>query len=438
MAKKDKDAPKSAVDEIFAQLIGQHNTVTPGSAALGKDMDSEIKTFVDTGTMLLNMILSNNPNGGWPCGRIVEVFGKESTGKSTLGYVAMASAQAAGGIAIYADIEKTGNKSFMKLLGIDLDKLITTDIPEIEKLFTALERNLTLITQSKRFINKPVMIVVDSVSALQTDAEMEGGYEYNMNVAMGKAKMLGKALKKIVPFLTAANACLYFVNQVRDNVSGYGESFVVPGGKAIPFYSSIRLHLEGRTKIVLKDQTLENDYQDAMAAYKAAGGKKAGLIAPEKPKANKDTETTIGYEVTAFTRKNKTAPSDRRVNFRIIFSQGLFEEECWLAQCIKYGIVKKSGSKHTLIGVENDWGDFTEKQWVPKLQKNEAIYEKVRDTLIDKLTIPLEYDKSKYTVEEETIEGDEDGYEVKSAKQDEAPKSETPTEIPSGVENLND
>ena len=89
---------------------------------MGKDMDSEIKTFVDTGTMLLNMILSNNPNGGWPCGRIVEVFGKESTGKSTLGYVAMASAQAAGGIAIYADIEKTGNKSFMKLLGIDLDK----------------------------------------------------------------------------------------------------------------------------------------------------------------------------------------------------------------------------------------------------------------------------------------------------------------------------
>jgi RecA/RadA recombinase len=413
MAKKDKDAPKSALDEIFAKLIGQHNTVSAGSAALGNAMDSEIRHFVDTGLMNLNMILSNRPDGGWPCGRIVEVFGKESTGKSTLGYVAMASAQAAGGIAIYADIEKTGNAAFMKLLGINLDELITTDIPEIEKLFTALERNLTLIAQTPRFKNKPVMIVVDSVSALQTDAEMEGGYEYNMNVAMGKAKMLGKALKKIVPFLTSANACLYFVNQVRDNVSGYGEAFVVPGGKAIPFYSSIRVHLEGRTKIVLKDPTLENEYLDAMAKYKEAGGKKAGLEKPEKPKQNKDTETTIGYEVTAFTKKNKTAPSDRRTSFRIIFSQGLFEEECWLATCIKYGIVKKDGSKHTLVGIENDWGVFTEKQWIPKLQKDEKMYEAIRDLIIDKLTIPLEYDKTKYIVEDEAIEDDDaDGYDV--------------------------
>ena len=419
MAKSKKDAPpKSALDEIFAQLIGQHNTVSAGSATLGTHMDSEITTWVDTGLMNFNMILSNRPDGGWPCGRIVEVFGKESTGKSTLGYAAMASAQAAGGIAIYADIEKTGNKSFMKLLGIDLDKLIITDIPEIEKLFTALERNLTLITQSGKFKNKPVMIVVDSVSALQTDAEMEGGYEYNMNVAMGKAKMLGKALKKIVPFLTNANACLYFVNQVRDNVTGYGQNYVVPGGNAIPFYSSIRIHLEGRTKIVLKDQTLENDYQDALAKYKAAGGKKAGLIAPEKPKQNKDTETTIGYEVVAFTRKNKTAPADRRVSFRIIFSQGLFEEECWLASCIKYGIIKKVGSKHVLVGIDNDWGEFTEKQWIPKLQKDEKLYELIRETLIQKMTIPIEYDKTKYTVEDEAINTDADGYDVPEEKEE--------------------
>ncbi len=223
MAKEKKVAEvTSALDDMFAQLIGQHNKVSSGSATLGVQMESEIKYWVDSGSLLLNMILSNRPDGGWPCGRIVEVFGKESIGKSTLGYMAMANCQKAGGIAIYADIEKTGNKTFMKLLGVDLTKLIYTDIPEIEKLFEALEQNLRTITASGRFKDKPIMIVVDSVTALQTDAEMESGYEFNMNTSMSKAKQLGKALKKITPFLAKANACLYFVNQIRDNVSGYG------------------------------------------------------------------------------------------------------------------------------------------------------------------------------------------------------------------------
>src|ERR1700755_1895976 len=104
----------SSVDDIFSQLIGQHNSVSPNSATLGSQMESQIKYWIDSGSLLLNMILSNRPDGGFPCGRIVEVFGKESIGKSTLAYVAMANCQKAGGIAIYADIEKTGNQEFMQ------------------------------------------------------------------------------------------------------------------------------------------------------------------------------------------------------------------------------------------------------------------------------------------------------------------------------------
>jgi recombination protein RecA len=401
MAKEKKEAP-SALDAIFSQLVGQHNKVSPGSATLGAQMESEIKYWVDSGSTLLNMILSNRPDGGWPCGRIVEVFGRESIGKSTLGYVAMANAQKAGGIALYADIERTGNKKFMELLGVDLKSLIYTDIPEIEKLFEALQYNLITIAESKAFTNKPVMIVIDSVTALQTTSEMESGYEFNMNVSMGKAKQLGKALKKIIPYLAKANACLYFVNQVRDNTSGYGESYVVPGGKAIPFYSSVRLYLEGKTKIVAKDPTLENEYQIAIANWKALGGNKSGIEKPEKPKSTKENETTVGYEVTAYTKKNKTAPPDRRTPFRIVFSQGLFDEECWLDQCIKYGIVKASGAYNEIVAFPNDLGKFYKTGWMEVLQSSKELYDKIKNLLIDKMTVKLQL--AEYAIEDEAVE----------------------------------
>lgn len=408
MATKEKNT--GAVDDIFAILIGQHNKVTPNSAALGREMDSEVKIRINSGSMLLNMILSNSPDGGWPCGRIVEVFGPNSSGKSTLGYVAMANAQAAGGIAIYIDLEKTGNPDFMRLLGINLDELITTDIREVENIFTAIERNLVTIAASPKYKDKPVMIVVDSVTALLTDVESEAGYQFNMNVSMAKAKMIGIALRKIVPYLSKANACLYFVNQIRDNVTGYGEKFIVPGGNAIPFYSSIRVYLESKVKIVIGDETLKNAYEEAMLEYKALGGKKAGLVKPEAPKPNKDNETTIGYEITAFTKKNKLCPQDRRAKFKIIFSQGLIEEDSWLDPCVKYGIITVEGNKYILSAFENDWGQFSRKQWMSKLQQSEEVYLKIRKLLAEKLTINLDFKNEK--TQEVEVNASEDDYTV--------------------------
>lgn len=407
MAKKTNEEIKpSMLDEVFAQLIGQHNKVSPKSASLGTHMESEIKIWVPTGSLLLNMSLSNRPDGGWPCGRVVEVYGRESIGKSTLGYVGMANTQKMGGISIYADIEKTGNKKFMEMLGIDLTKLVYVDTPEIEKLFQALEDNLKLIASVKELREKPTFIVVDSVTALQTDSEAESGYEYNMNVAMGKAKQLGKAIKKITPYLAKANACLYFVNQVRDNTSGYGEKEIVPGGRAIPFYSSIRVHLEGKTKIVVKDPTLDLEYEKALIVWKDAGGKKSGIEKPEKPKANKENETTIGFEVCAFTKKNKTAPAERRSHFRIIFNQGLFDEECWFDQLTKYGVIKPVGHNNEIISFPNDLGKFHKNDWLDILQKKEEYYDKLKELLIEKLTI--KFDHENYKIEEIPVDLESD------------------------------
>lgn len=407
MAKEvKKPGTSSSVDNIFAQLIGQHNKISSGAATSGAEMESEVKYHIDSGSLLLNMVLSNKADGGWPSGRIVEVFGRESIGKSTLGYVAMANCQKMGGIAIYADIEMAGNKKFMKMLGVNLDQLIITNENVIEKLFQALEDNLKLIVQNGQYNDKPIIIVVDSVTALETEAESEAGFGYNMNIQMKKAMMLGKALKKIIPSLNKANACLYLVNQIRDNTTGYGDNYVVPGGKSIPFYASIRLYLQGKSKIVAKDPTVENEFQEAMAAWKMAPKDTRG----EKPVRGKADEVTIGYEVTAYTKKNKTAPPDRTGHFRIIFSKGLFDIECYLDYAVKFGIVKASGAWNEFVHPEilkiagkDGIPKFYASAWLNILQENPKVYTKLEELLTDKLTIPIDLDTSAFSIDTEEI-----------------------------------
>lgn len=404
VVKKATVAPSSSVDNIFAQLIGQHNKISSGVATTGTEMESEVKFNIDSGSLLLNMILSNKADGGWPSGRIVEVFGKESIGKSTLGYVGMANCQKMGGIAIYGDAERAGNKKFMQLLGIDLDRLVITNENVIEKLFQGIEDNLKTIIASGQYKDKPVFVVIDSVTALVTDAEDEGGFDYNMNIQMKKAMMLGKALKRIVPTLNKANACLYLVNQIRDNTSGYGPSYVVPGGKSIPFYASTRLYLQGKERIVAKDPTAENDFQEAMTAWKLASKDSRG----DKPVRNKTDEVTIGFTITAVTIKNKVAPPDRTAHFRIIFSKGLFDIECYLDYAEKFGIVKKGGAWYEFAHPEiikacGPIPKFYATAWLDILEKYPAAYDLIEKLLIEKLTIPIDIDTSQFSIDVESV-----------------------------------
>lgn len=407
--KKKEESKSSSVDNVFAQLVGLHNKISADAATIGKDMESEVKYWIDSGSMLLNMILSNRHDGGWPSGRIVEVFGKESIGKSTLGYVAMAKVQEAGGVAIYADVERAGNKKFMQMLGMNLDEVVITNENVIEKLFQALENNLKFLMENNIRRDKPTIIVVDSVTALETEAESEGGYEFNMNIHMKKAMMLGKALKKIIPYLNKANACLYLVNQIRDNPSGYGENYVVPGGKSIPFYASIRLHLQGISKIVAKDPVAENLFQEALAAWKAAPKESRG----DKPVRAKTDEVTIGSEVTAFTKKNKVAPPYRTGHFRIIFSKGLFDVECYLDYALKYGLLKQSGAWYEFVDAEilskakdGKLAKFYASDWLDVLGNNPEVFAELERQLINRLTIPVGIDTDAFSIDVEEISED--------------------------------
>jgi hypothetical protein len=122
-------------------------------------------------------------------------------------------------------------------------------------------------------------------------------------------------------------------------------------------------------------------------------------------KQQKKHETTIGYEVTAYTKKNKTAPPDRRAAFRIIFSQGLFDEECWFDQCIKYGLIKeRTQARYEIVAFENELGSFYKTQWMEILQSDKKIYDNIKRILIDKMTIKLQLDD--YKIEDEDVAGD--------------------------------
>lgn len=392
---KTKTSSTPATDDIFKQLIAQHNKITPNSAMIGSNLESEITTWIDSGSFLLNMALSNSDTGGWPCGRIVQVFGPESIGKSTLGYVAMAACQRQGGIVIYADVENAANKKFMTMLGIDLDRMIWTNTENVEDLFEALEQNLKLIINTPSLKSKPVLIIIDSIAALQTKSEQENNYEANMNISLAKAKQMHKALRKINSFVSKANACMFCVDQIKENTSGYGPKWQISGGKALPFFSSIRLYLEGKKRIEAKDPTIENEYQEALAAWKAAGGSKSGFDKPDRPKTD---EVTIGFEITAYTIKNKTAPPDRTAHFRILFAEGLRDEECYLDYLVKYGAVKQSGAYFEIVGWPNDHGKFYKSAWVNDVICEVDTLNKVKEFLKHKLTIDLKGGNSNYTI----------------------------------------
>jgi recombination protein RecA len=211
MAKK-----KTNTDDIFSQLIEQQNKIVPHSAESGDQMFAKVSSWNSTGSCVLDTIISNKKTGGWPGGRTVELYGQESIGKSTLIFSSFAQAQKEGGIGIYFDAEQAGSEEMMKNNGVDLSRLIVSNLTSIEEIFAVLEQNLNTIASAKAYKGKPVVICMDSLAQMTTDAELESGYDFNMNINLKKAMQLGKALRKIVPYLNKANASLIIINQLRD------------------------------------------------------------------------------------------------------------------------------------------------------------------------------------------------------------------------------
>jgi recombination protein RecA len=308
-----------SLDSLLSQLVKQHNALQPKSAMFGEEeLGSTVEIFIPTGSIALDTIISNKEVGGWPCGRIVELYGEQAYGKTSICFQAMANTQKMGGLAIFIDAENAASDELMKAYGVDTSKILYSNLDLVEDIFDALEKNLTVIASSETMKKKPTLVVIDSLAAIKSKKLVEGTYDYNMNTQGEFAKILGLALKRILPFLHKANACLIVINQLRDKLGVMGgDTKYTPGGNALKFYATLRLRLLGKKLITVKEHATGED-------------------------------VAIGAEVSIRTDKNKLGPPQRRVDFQLDFSSGINEYNEWITYLTNLGYVTRGGSWYTI------------------------------------------------------------------------------------------
>ena len=208
---------------------------------------TDIKDFVSTGSSMLDLAISNRENGGVAVGRITEINGLESTGKSLLASHILAETQKQGGIAVYMDTETSVSVEFLEAIGVDVSKLLYLHFECVEDIFEAMEDIIVKVRESDK--DRLVTILVDSLAGASTKIEIEADFGKD-GYATSKAIIISKALRKITQLIGRQKVSLVFTNQLRQKLGVmFGDPWTTSGGKALPFHSSTRIRLKNLGQI---------------------------------------------------------------------------------------------------------------------------------------------------------------------------------------------
>lgn len=321
---------KKALDEAFKLIEKQY-----GKGAIMVLGDEQVKKIdaIPTGAINLDLALGI---GGIPRGRIIEIFGPESSGKTTLSLHILAEAQKLGGVAAFIDAEHALDIQYAKKLGVDVDNLIISQ-PDTG------EQGVDIVDSLVRS-NAVDIVIVDSVAALVPRAEIEG----DMNDAqMGlHARLMSKALRRLTGAISKSGSTIVFINQLREKIGNpYGNPETTTGGRALKFYSSVRLDIR-------------------------------------KVEVLKEGENAVGNKVKVKIVKNKVAPPFKTVEFDIMYGEGISKLGTILDLAADYDIIKKAGSWYSYESEKIGQGREKAKAF---LRENPKILEEVEKKLYAKL-----------------------------------------------------